>query len=169
MFSCYLPGFIFISAYLFSFPLHAEIKIDQSLPIQIQSDNAFFERITRQATHEGHVVMVQGPNTVYADKLIVRKENGDKNTHVYALGQPAVFIGKMDGEPEPVRATANTINYYPDKQLIVLEGNAQLTHLQDKFQGPMLSYQLDKQIVSASKQSQERPTITIAPNTRKKS
>lgn len=153
--------------FLVSFPAHADFKADQKLPIQIQSDKASFERLNRQAMHEGNVVMVQGNQTVYADKLIVKKDMLGKETMINAIGNPAIFLGKMEGEPEPLRATAKIIHYHPDKQLIVLEGDAQITHLQDKFQGPMLSYQLDKQIVTAAKQSKERPTITIQPRTKK--
>lgn len=165
----WMPAFAGMTVFIFSSSLQAELKIDQKLPIQIQSDKASFERLNRQAVHEGNVVMVQGNQTVYADKLIVKKDIQGKDTLVNAIGNPAIFLGKVENEPEPVRATAKMIHYYPDKQLIILEGDAQITHLQDKFQGPMLSYQLDKQIVTASKHSKDRPTITIQPRPTKKS
>lgn len=137
-------------------------------PIQIQSDVASFEQRTHLATHEGNVVMTQGSNILHADKLSVKKDTKGLLTVLKAFGNPATFTGTFENDPKPVVATAKIIYYYPDKQLIVLEGAATLDHHEDKFKGPMLSYQIDKQIVSASKQSNERPVITIHPRVSKK-
>lgn len=144
-------------------------KIDPDEPIHIQSDIASFEQISRQAFHEGNVILTQGPHVLHADKLTAKKDLNGNLTVITAMGNPATFTGKVENNPEPVYATAKTIYYYPDKQLIVLEGAATLDHQQDKFRGPTLSYQLDKQMVSAAKQSNERPTITIHPRNHKNS
>lgn len=143
-------------------------RLDADTPIQIQSDNASFEQLSQQATHEGNVIMTQGAHVLHADKLTVKKDAKGELTVIKAVGKPATFTGNFAEEPQPVYATAKIIYYYPDKQLIVLEGAATLDHQQDKFKGPMLSYQIDKQIVSASKQSDERPIITIHPRVSKK-
>ncbi|MBN9288422.1 MAG: lipopolysaccharide transport periplasmic protein LptA [Gammaproteobacteria bacterium 39-13] len=142
-------------------------KIDPNTPIQIQSDIASFEQISRQACHEGNVILTQGSNELHADKLTAKKDPKGNLTVITAIGKPATFTGKVENSPQPIFATAKTIYYYPDKQLIVLEGAATLDHQQDKFRGPVLSYQLDKQMVSAEKQSNERPTITIHPRVSK--
>ncbi|MGD9591144.1 MAG: lipopolysaccharide transport periplasmic protein LptA [Candidatus Berkiella sp.] len=143
-------------------------RLNNQTPIEIQSDVASFEQRSRQATHEGNVVMIQGNNVLHADKLSVKKDTQGLLTVVKAMGNPATFTGTFENDPKPVYATAKIIYYYPDKQLIVLEGSATLDHQEDKFKGPMLSYQIDKQIVSAAKQSNERPTITIHPRVSKK-
>ncbi len=143
-------------------------RFDSNGPIQIQSDTATFEQLNRQATHIGNVIMTQGPHILHADKLTMKKDPKGNLTVIVATGAPATFTGMMDTDPDPVYATAKTIYYYPDKQLIVLEGSATFDHQQDKFKGPMLSYHLDKQVVSATRQSQERPTITIHPRVSKK-
>ena len=142
-------------------------RLNTQSPIQIQSDVASFEQRSQLATHEGNVVMTQGANILHSDKLTVKKDKGQL-TVIKATGNPATFTGTFENDPKPVLATAKTIYYYPDKQLIVLEGMATLDHHEDKFKGPMLSYQIDKQVVSAQKQSNERPTITIHPRVSKK-
>lgn len=142
-------------------------KIDPNTPIQIQSDVAAYEQIQHQATHEGNVILTQGSHILHADKLIAKKDPKGNLTVITATGKPATFTGKMDNDPDPVYATAKTIYYYPDKQLLVLEGSATIDHQHDKFRGPALSYRLDKQTVSAAKQSNERPTITIQPRVSK--
>ncbi len=143
-------------------------RLNNAAPIQIQSDIASFEQRNHQAVHEGNVVMIQGDNIVHADKLFIKKDPKGELSVIKAMGNPATFTGVFDDDPKPVLATAKVIFYYPDKQLIVLEGAATLDHHEDKFKGPMLSYQIDKQIVSATKQSDERPTITIHPRMSKR-
>lgn len=138
---------------------------DLSLPIQIQSDQASFEHALKKATHTGNVVMVQGTNELYAEKLIMKKDlQGDV---LVATGNPATFKGVMADDPAPITGTAEKITYFPAKKLLVLEGNATLHHQQDKFKGPSLSYQLDKQLVTATANRHERPTIVIQPRQQK--
>ncbi|MBS0290136.1 MAG: lipopolysaccharide transport periplasmic protein LptA [Proteobacteria bacterium] len=143
--------------------LAATPSFDTNAPIQIQSDKASFQQLSQQAAHEGNVVMTQGQNILKADKLTIKKNPSGNLTVITAYGKPASFKGFMQNNPEPVFATAQIIHYYPDKKLILLEGKATLDYQQDKFKGPMLSYQLDKQVVTAAKQQDERPTITIQP------
>ncbi len=141
-------------------------NFDANTPIQIQSDAASYDQRNQEAMHEGKVVMTQGTQLLYADKLTVKKDP-KQQTIIKAFGNPASFSGSFKDDPKPVYATAKIIYYYPDRQLIVLEGAATLDHDQDKFKGPSLSYQIDKQIVSATRQSNERPVITIHPRVSK--
>lgn len=139
------------------------IKIDPKTPIQIQADSASFDQGKQEAIHMGNVILIQGTHELHSDKLTIKKDAKGHLTVITAIGAPATFTGKRVNDPNPVYATAKTIYYYPDKQLLVLEGAATIDHQQDKFRGPMLSYQLDKQIINATKQSDERPIITINP------
>ncbi|MCS5710730.1 lipopolysaccharide transport periplasmic protein LptA [Candidatus Berkiella aquae] len=141
----------------------APIKIDPTSPIQIQADTASFDQTKQEAVHTGNVILTQGTHVLHADTLTLKKDLKGQLNVITAIGNPATFDGKRQNDPNPVYATAKTIYYYPDKQLIVLEGSATIEHQQDKFRGPVLSYQLDKQIINATKQSDERPIITIHP------
>lgn len=136
---------------------------DLSLPIQIQSDHASFEHHLKQATHEGNVILKQGTHELHADKLVLKKDAKGEMDVFIATGKPATFTGLMTNDPNPVTASANTIYFYPHKKLIVFEGNATLVHQQDKFKGPTLSYQIDKQAITATANQGERPTIVIQP------
>jgi lipopolysaccharide export system protein LptA len=159
---------IFLSLLITPALFAATPTIDPSTPIHIQSDVASYEQVSQQATHEGNVVLIQGTHELHADKLTARKEPKTNFTLITAIGKPATFTGKVGTDPHPIYATAKTIYYYPDKQLIRLEGAATIDHQQDKFRGPVLSYQLDKQIVSATRLSNERPTLTIQPRVSKR-
>jgi lipopolysaccharide export system protein LptA len=139
------------------------IKIDPKTPIQIQADSASFDQNKQEAIHIGNVILTQGSHELHSDRLTIKKDAKGNLTVITAVGAPATFSGKRLNDPNPVYATAKTIYYYPDKQLLVLEGTATIDHQQDKFRGPVLSYQLDKQIINATKQSDERPIITIHP------
>lgn len=141
----------------------APLKIDPNQPIQIQADSASFDQSKQEAVHTGNVILTQGTHELHANRLSIKKDIKGNLTVITAIGEPATFTGKRQNDINPVYATAKTIYYYPDKQLVVLEGTATLDHQQDKFRGPVLSYQLDKQIINATKQSDERPIITIHP------
>lgn len=141
----------------------APIKIDPTSPIQIQADSASFDQTKQEAVHTGNVILTQGTHELHADTLTLKKDLKGQLNVITAIGNPATFNGKRQNDPNPVYATAKTIYYYPDKQLVVLEGSATIEHQKDKFRGPVLSYQLDKQIINATKQSDERPIITIHP------
>lgn len=134
-----------------------------SQTITIQSDTASVEQLKHLATYEGNVIMTQGLHELNAEKLTIQKDPKGQLNVITATGNPARFLGKRENELEPLLATAKTIYYYPDKQLVILEGSATLEHQNDKFQGPSLRYQLDKQVISATSQSQDRPTVTLHP------
>lgn len=145
------------------FAAPAPLKIDPKTPIQIQADSASFDQTKQEAVHIGNVILTQGTHELHSERLTIKKDIKGRLTVITAVGAPASFTGKRQNDPNPVYATAKTIYYYPDKQLLVLEGDATLEHQQDKFRGPVLSYQLDKQIINATKQSDQRPIITIHP------
>lgn len=158
--------FTFILLCLYALTGHtnpAPLKIDPNQPIQIQADSAAFDQTKQEAVHTGNVILTQGTHELHANQLTIKKDIKGRLTVITAKGEPATFTGKRQNDINPVYATAKTIYYYPDKQLVVLEGSATLDHQQDKFRGPVLSYQLDKQIINATKQSDERPIITIHP------
>lgn len=152
-------GFALFATCVVSHP----VALDSNLPITIQSDTASVEQLNRQAVHTGNVIMTQGSHKLRADTLTIKKDAQGNLSVITAIGNPASFTGKQLDDPEPLIATAKTIYYYPDKQLVVLKGLATLEHQKDKFQGPSLSYHLDKQVISATSQSQERPTVTLHP------
>lgn len=152
----------------FSYPLCADatknqLMNDLSLPIEIQSDVATFEHALEQAVYEGNVVMTQGSHTLHADKLLIQKNTEDGTSCFIATGTPATFKGLVADSPVPVSATAKTITFHPESQLLVFEEDATLNHQQDKFKGPSLSYRLDTQTITANANGHVRPTITIQP------
>jgi lipopolysaccharide export system protein LptA len=155
--------FIFCLALFSTGSLSHPVALKSSEPITIQADNASVEQLHRQAIYTGNVIMTQGLHQLRADTLTIKKDLQGRFSVITAVGNPASFTGKRANDPEPLIATGKTIYYYPDKQLVVLEGLATLEHQKDKFEGPTLSYNLDKQVISATSQSQDRPTITLHP------
>lgn len=136
---------------------------DQNTPIEIKSDLATFEHARQEATYEGHVEMIQGKNILHADKLVIKTEQDSQTQCFEAIGLPATYSGYLANDPEPFTATAQSIFYYPNKRLLIFKDDATLTYKQDKFKGPSLRYDLEKQTVHATSNGHARPTITIQP------
>lgn len=138
-------------------------EFNPRLPITIRADAASIEQLKHQATYTGNVIMTQGDHELRADTLTIQKDPHGRLHVITAHGNPAHFVGKRANDPEPLYATAKMIHYYPDKQLVVLEGSAALQYHHDKFEGPTLSYHFEKQVISASSHNQERPTVILQP------
>lgn len=160
-----LKSFLLVGLLLLKWTaIHALTRLPEpNAPLQIRADKATIEQTSRQAIYLGNVILTQGSRVLHADKLEVKQDSQGRWDVIRATGNPARFTGNLDTNSQPVYGTAKTIYYYPDKQLVILEGGAVLEHEKDKFQGPTLSYEIDKRIISATKQSDERPTITIQP------
>lgn len=137
--------------------------LDPNKPIKIQSNDASLEQLKQEAVYRGNVIVTQDDNILRSDELIVKRDPHGRLNVITATGKPATFTGKRANDLKPLHATAQTIYYYPEKQLIVLEGEATLEHEQDKFAGPSLSYNLEKQVISASSQKDVRPTVILHP------
>ena len=134
-------------------------------PIQIQSDKAIFDQNLGKAFYRGNVSLIQGSQRLLAQELIITRTKDGKIAEFKAIGKPAKFNGSMESEHEPIHASAQTIYYFPEHGRLSLQGNAKIEFKQDIFQGPMLEYDFRKNLISANRQQDERPTIILQPKT----
>jgi lipopolysaccharide export system protein LptA len=155
--------FLFIGIVYCTFVQAYPAGLDPDKPIKIQSNEASLEQLKQEAAYRGNVIMTQGENILHSDELTVKRDSHGRLNVITAKGKPATFTGKRANDPKPLHATAQTIYYYPEKQLIILEGEATLEHQQDKFEGPSLTYNLEKQVITASSQKDVRPTVILHP------
>lgn len=159
---CAFLSFLFSEMYASC--LHAyPTTLNPDEPIKIQADTASIEQLKQKAVYTGNVIMIQGEHELRANELVIKKEPNSGLNVITAKGDPAHFTGKRLNDPHPLLATANIIYYYPAKQLIILEGAATLDYQKDRFEGPTLSYHLEKQVISATSQNDLRPTVILHP------
>lgn len=137
-------------------------------PISIQSDHLEYNHSTGIVTHSGHVVVKQSDKVLKADNLLIYNDVAHHTlSKMIAKGtsnKPATFQGKINDKQPLLEGQALTISYFPKTQKLLLEGNAFLKKEQDTFTSPAIQFDLASNIVTATKDEHNRPTLVIYKN-----
>jgi len=117
------------------------LSSDQNVPLTFVADNATCQRQTEETvcTYLGQVHFDQGSSHLSAPKVTVLQKN-DKINKVIAEGEGSRYITQLDDGNKTVDASAKQITLYPDDNLMVLSGNAQILEDKNKFTGSYLEY-----------------------------
>ena len=137
-------------------------------PIFIESDSLKIDDTQGISVYEGKVVFRQGVDRLRADKVVVYSEQRQDVTKVVATGQPAHFDHEAELPEESSWGEADTIEYYADKSLLILNGNARFQQGDNQFSGNRVEYELDKKLVKAGKSvaGEGRVKIVIHPRSK---
>ena len=132
-------------------------------PIQIHSDTASFDSRAGVAIHRGSVLLSQGDRKLFADELLVKRDNRGKIQLVTAIGRPARYTGIDPKDRTLLVGQATRILYQPEKMLLVLEGNAELRHSPNVFRGPRIQYDFARRVITAPPIPNERSVLILQP------
>jgi lipopolysaccharide export system protein LptA len=124
------------------------LESDQDEPITIESDQAELDQIAQVGTYSGNVVVSQGSFTLNADTMVVTVEDGALS-HIVAKGDPTDFKQRPEGQTEDVKGGANQIDFFADRSLIVLTGEAWVRQGKDMVQSPKIEYEVKTDRVRA--------------------
>lgn len=112
-------------------PAAYALTTDREQPIEIEADSADVDDVEKVTIYKGDVVITQGTLRITGEHVTIRYDaNGDFSELVSlgVPGTPARFRqlpdGKTDAEANYQRAHASRMEYYKDKDTIVLLGNA---------------------------------------------
>ncbi len=166
---------IAFSAVLFSiliFPMLAiaELPSDKNAKLFIASNTAELNKETGISIFTGDVKIDHGSTHVTADKLTTYSDEKSHVVKAIAVGKAgniATYESMTDVGKPPLVATAETIEYYPQKHYVILLGNAHVTQGENSIAGPHLEYDLEKQLLvtkTDSQKSKGRTEIIIQPN-----
>lgn len=148
----------------FTGQLHA-LPDDRNQPINLSSDRASYEN--NQGIYSGHVKMSQGSLKIEADKLVI-VETDRKVEKVIAHGTPARFEQRPRQGEGVVVASANIIEYRLQREEILLQHNAVISHQGSKISGDRVVYNGKTQTVMAdggSATENGRVQMTLQPQT----
>jgi len=139
---------------------------DTSQPMHIVSDSSSFNYRTGVSQYDGHVQITQGSAKLNADRVITHNNSKHKISEAIAYGfqQPAEYWTKLKKDDPLLHAIAKTIHFYPQKSLIILEGDAKVIQGQNTFVGPIAIYNMKNQTVTAPPSKLGRATIVINPD-----
>lgn len=136
---------------------------DANRPIEISSDTAEFDDKIGTAKHFGHVLMNQGSRHLEAETLIIERNAANKIEKITATGLPAHFKTQLEREKPALDATAETLIFYPEKQTLYLQKNAQVKQDNHRVEGNQLIYFLAAKKLISEFTADKRTTVIIPP------
>lgn len=107
------------------------LTTDREQPIEIEADSAEADDAKRITIYKGDVVITQGTLRITGEHVTIRYDDNGNFTELISLGVPGTPArfrqlpdGKADTEENYQRARASRMEYYKEKDTIVLLGNA---------------------------------------------
>ncbi|MEW9799033.1 lipopolysaccharide transport periplasmic protein LptA [Alteromonas sp. CYL-A6] len=140
---------------------------DFSKPIKVDSKSQFVDGKNKTSLFKDDVRITQGTLVIDADEVEVIATEGDGREVFVARGNPASYSQKMEDGTQ-VRATAREIRYEVIKRTISLEGNAELQQDTSMVQGDKITYDMAKEQLLATGNSDGRVTTVFRPQAIKK-
>ncbi|MDT0603253.1 MULTISPECIES: lipopolysaccharide transport periplasmic protein LptA [Thalassotalea] len=134
--------------------LNEEIKIDASRQAADLKNKIF--------SYIDNVIITQGSLTIKADLVqVVTEATSNEKTYI-AKGQPATFEQILE-DGTPIYLQANEIKYQPEKNTVMISGNAELRQEGSKVSGTTISYNFLTEQVQASSDDNARVQTVLQP------
>lgn len=126
----------------------AALPEDRDQPIRIEADEALRDEKQGFTRYQGNVKMNQGSLHIQADQVTIYHvdEEADK---IVARGKPARFQQQPEAEKGPVKASAETIEYYKNDDRVQLLNNASIEQDGSTVTGDSIEYFITEQRVRA--------------------
>lgn len=151
---------------LFTTPLGFALPTDKNQILNFRANTADINQETHLGTFNDKVELDQGSTHLRASRATT--EFNDKNKLIKAIAEgskreQAHFWTLMDEKKPPLHAYANTIRYFPEKNLIQLVGRAHVEQGSDSFSAPLIDYDTLHQHVLSQSNGQGQTLIVIHP------
>jgi lipopolysaccharide export system protein LptA len=126
------------------------LSSDRDQAIELEADSADLNDLKGISIYTGDVILTQGSTQLHASTLTLFHNQEHKLTKIEAIGSPASFKQRPDGQTTDVKAKANRMLYFINKETVYLYENA--TFFQDKnsFRGDQIVYDTKNNIVKAA-------------------
>ena len=140
------------------------LESDRDQPVHIEADNVELDDKTGISVYRGDVIISQGTLRITGDRVTVHTNaNGDLERAV-SEGKPATYKQRPDNKPEDVKARALTMEYFADKDTVILTDEAHLWQGANTFTSKKIIYDVANDHVDAGKETGgDRVRITIQP------
>lgn len=131
---------------------------DREQPIRIQADTAELDDKQGVVVYRGNVIITQGSMIIKGNTVtITQTASGDIDTFT-SVGKPAYYEQKPDVNKDIVKAYGLTIQYFANKDRVVLTDQAKVTQGGNTFEGEKIVYDTQRQIVNAGRASDTQVT-----------
>jgi lipopolysaccharide export system protein LptA len=121
---------------------------DRDQPIRIEADEALRDEKQGFTRYEGHVRMDQGSLHIEADQITIYHDDKEAD-RILATGSPARLQQQPELEKGPIKASANTTEYFKTEDRIQLRENANIEQEGSIVTGDSIDYLMNEQLVKA--------------------
>lgn len=139
---------------------------DKLQPMHLSADSADLNQQTHQGRYMGNVTLDQGSTHLRANEALTQGNKDNKLSFAVAKGksgEQAHYWSLPDVNKPEIHAFADEIDYYPNKHLIELIGNARVIQGDDSFSAYKITYDTIKEHVVTSSKNQQRTLIVFHP------
>jgi lipopolysaccharide export system protein LptA len=124
---------------------------DTRQPIQVQADSVEVDDKQGISVYRGNVRLTQGSIVLLANVITVYHP-GRHLEKAVAEGAPAHYRQLLDQKspaqkPQELRAEAPKMEYFADKEQLILSGGARVWQAGNEFSGAVIEYDVQKDIV----------------------
>lgn len=156
--------YLILTAWVLLAPLEVyALKSDTEKTANLNADKAVFDRSSNTQTYIGNVVYTQGSMHLTAERLQIITDNKNKVEKIVATGKQAHYSLLPDNSKYPISASANTIEYYPDKGIVKLMSNGKVNQSTNNFTGSDIVYSVDQQTVLSTTKDNNKTVIVFKP------
>ncbi len=124
------------------------LSSDRDQPAHIEADRVDYDQKTGIMVYTGHVEMTQGSMHASAEKATVYTDNGAL-TKIVANGRPVTYRQRPDGKDRDVRGHALRMEYYADRQQVILLNQAELQQGGNTLKSKRIVYDAVRDIATA--------------------
>ena len=121
---------------------------DRDQPIRIEADEALRDEKQGFTRYQGNVRMDQGSLHIEADQITVYHDSNDAS-RILATGEPARLEQQPEVDKPPIKASANTIEYFKNEERVQLRENAYIEQDGSIVTGDSIDYLMNEQMVKA--------------------
>ncbi len=152
--------FFWVIGCAFVLPLSALVS-DNTLPIKVSSESASLDLKQGVAMYSGHVKVVQGNRLLQGDTLTIQRGSDGQIYSFVAMGHPATTQDLPNIGSSIVHGQAQMIYYYPGRALVEYVNQAHFDQGGNIFEGDLITYNLNTQVVSSPKTARDQRVTTI--------
>ena len=116
------------------------LSSDSEQPIHIEADRAEADESKRVTIYRGDAVITQGSLRITGETVWLYFNENDEFIKLVSIGSPAHLRQLPDGAKDYRTADARRLEYYAQKNLILLLGNAVYGQGRDKIRADRIEY-----------------------------
>ncbi|MBN1683822.1 MAG: lipopolysaccharide transport periplasmic protein LptA [Gammaproteobacteria bacterium] len=118
--------------------------------IHIKADHMQLNVKLRRTIYIGHVLIKTQTTQLEGQQITIQRDQNDQVSAILDVGDPAYYSDQpQDPKQKPTLAHAKMIEYYPQKHLAILKGEAFAKQGENVIQAPLIHYDTKNGLLTA--------------------